>query len=70
MADAFTTTTALADQVVAAYDRNAFMALRAGGVFDQFARVKPGNVTSPGSSVSFLFWGDLTPTNAAFNEIT
>lgn len=68
MADAFSGTSALADQVVAAYDRNAFFALRAGGVYDQFARVKPGNVTSPGSSVAFLFWGDLTVTTAALSE--
>lgn len=68
MPDAFTGTSALADQVIAAYDRNAFMALRAGGVFDQFARVKPGNVTSPGETVSFLFWADLSPTTAALSE--
>lgn len=68
MADAFSGTSALADQVKAAYDRNAFFALRAGAVFDQFARVKPGNVTSPGSSVSFLFWGDLSPATATLSE--
>lgn len=64
----FTGTSALADQVIAAYDRNAYFALRAGQVFDQFATVKPGNVTSPGSSVSFLFWGDLTATTAVLSE--
>lgn len=68
MADVFTTTTLLADQVVAAYDRSAFMALRSDAVFDQFARVKPGNVTSPGSSVSFLFWADLSPATATLAE--
>lgn len=68
MADAFSGTSALADQVQAAYDRNAFMALRAGAVVDQFARVKPGNVTSPGSSVSFLFWGDLSVATATLSE--
>jgi N4-gp56 family major capsid protein len=68
MADAFSGTSALADQVKAAYDRNAFMALRAGAVYDQFARVKPGNVTSPGSSVSFLFWGDLSVATATLSE--
>lgn len=68
MADAFSGTSALADQVIAAYDRNAFMALRAGAVFDQFARVKPGNVTSPGSSVSFLFWADLSTATATLSE--
>lgn len=68
MADAFTGTSALADQVVAAYDRRAFMALREGAIFDQFARVKPGSVTSPGSSVSFLFWADLAPATDALAE--
>jgi N4-gp56 family major capsid protein len=68
MPDAFSGTSALADQVIAAYDRNAFMALRAGAIFDQFARVKPGNVTSPGSSVSFLFWADLSVATAALSE--
>lgn len=68
MADAFSGTSALADQVQAAYDRNAFMALRAGAVYDQFARVKPGNVTSPGSSVSFLFWADLSTATATLSE--
>ena len=68
MADAFTGTSALADQVVAAYDRNAFFALRAGAVMDQFARVKPGNVTSPGSSVSFLFWADLSVATTSLSE--
>jgi N4-gp56 family major capsid protein len=68
MADAFSGTSALGDQVQAAYDRNAFMALRAGAVYDQFARVKPGNVTSPGSSVNFLFWADLSVATAALSE--
>lgn len=68
MPDQYSGTSALADQVKAAYDRNAMFALRAGGVFDQFARVKPGNVTSPGDSVSFLFWADLAPATAALAE--
>lgn len=68
MADAFTGTAALADQVVAAYDRRAFMALREEAIFDQYARVKPGNVTSPGSSVSFLFWNDISPATEALAE--
>lgn len=65
---AFTDTSALADQVIAAYDRSAYFALRAGSIFDQFTTVKPGNVTSPGSSVSFLFYGDLTATTAVLSE--
>jgi len=65
---AFTGTAALSDQVIAAYDRSAYFALRAGSIFDQFTTVKPGNVTSPGSSVSFLFYGDLTATTAILSE--
>lgn len=68
MADAFSGTSALADQVIAAYDRDAYFALRSEAVFDQFARVKPGNVTSPGSSVSFLFFGDLTAATSSLAE--
>lgn len=68
MSDVFTTTATLSNQVIAAYDRVAFMALREGAIFDQFARVKPGNVTSPGSSVSFLFWDDLSPATTALSE--
>lgn len=68
MADVFTTTSVLSNQVVAAYDRRAFMALREGAIFDQYARVKPGNVTSPGSSVSFLFWDDLSVATSDLTE--
>jgi N4-gp56 family major capsid protein len=68
MPDAFSGTSALADQVIQAYDRNAFFALRAGAIYDQFARVKPGNVTSPGNPVSFLFWGDLSVATTALSE--
>ena len=68
MADSFSGTSALADQVKAAYDQDAFFALRAGQVYGQFSRVKPGNVTSPGSSVSFLFWGDLSTATATLSE--
>lgn len=68
MPDVFTTTATLSNQVIAAYDRVAFMALREGAIFDQYARVKPGNVTSPGSSVSFLFWDDLSPATTALIE--
>lgn len=68
MADVFTTTSVLSNQVIAAYDRRAFMALRDEAAFDQYARVKPGNVTSPGSSVSFLFWDDLSAATTALSE--
>lgn len=68
MSDVFTTTATLSNQVLTAYDRRAFMALREGAIFDQYARVKPGNVTSPGSSVKFLFWSDLSPATTALQE--
>lgn len=68
MADVFTTTSVLSNQVVAAYDRRAFMALREDAVFKQYARVKPSKQTSPGSSVSFLFWSDLTSATTPLSE--
>ncbi len=67
MANVFTGATAaagsgqLTNQVLTSYDRVAFFALRSQVVWDQFAKVKAGNVTSPGNPVSFLFWNDLTP---------
>ena len=74
MADVFTgaTTAAstgqLSNQVLTAYQRSAFFALREGVVFDQFAKVKPGNVTSPGNPVSFLFWSDMSVATTALTE--
>ncbi len=68
MADAFTTTSVLSNQVLTAYQRNALFALRARPVFDQLAKVKPGNVTSPGDSVTFTFWSDLTAATTALSE--
>lgn len=70
MADAFSDSSALADQIVTAYERNAFFALREGEVFNQFATVKPGNLTSPGNPVSFLFYGDLAISTTALGETT
>lgn len=58
----------LSNQVLTAYDRAAFMALRAGVVFDQLADVKPGNVTSPGNPVTFLIWSDLSTATTALSE--
>lgn len=68
MADLYTGTSALADQVIAAYDRVAAFALRSMPTFDMLARVKPGNLTNPGSSVKFLFWGDLAAATTALTE--
>jgi N4-gp56 family major capsid protein len=74
MANIFTGATAdagtgqLSNQVLTAYDRVAFFALRNQVVWDQFAKVKPGNLTSPGNPVSFLFWNDLTPATTPLSE--
>lgn len=70
MADAFSDTTALADQVVSAYDRSSLFALRKTAVFDQYAKVRPGNQTSPGSDVSFIIWDNLTVSTTALAETT
>jgi N4-gp56 family major capsid protein len=60
--------TQLSNQILTAYQRTAFFALREGVVFDQFASVKPGNVTSPGTPVSFLVWTDMSVASTALNE--
>ena len=68
MAEAFTGTSALSNQVQAAYDRVAYFALRSMPQFMQLSQVKPGNVTNPGSSVSFSFWTEMTATTTALTE--
>lgn len=68
MADVFTSTTRLSNQVLTAYDRNAYFALRDRAIWDQFADVKPGNVTSPGSAVRFNIWTDLAVATTALSE--
>lgn len=74
MADVFTGATSaagsgqLTNQVLTAYQRNAMFALREGVIFDQFAKVKPGNVTSPGNPVKFLFWDDMSAATTALTE--
>lgn len=64
----FVSTSTIPNQVITAYDRRAFMALRQGMVFSQMAKVKPGNLTSPGSAVKFLFWDDLTVNTDRLSE--
>lgn len=68
MAEAFTGTSALSDQVQAAYDRVAFFALRSAPQFMQLAQVKPGSVTHPGSSVKFAFWTEMTRITSSLSE--
>jgi N4-gp56 family major capsid protein len=58
----------LSNQVLTAYQRSAFFALREGVVFDQFAKVKPGDMTSPGNPVKFLFWTDMSVATTALTE--
>lgn len=76
MADVYTGATSdvstgqLTNQVLTAYQRTALFALREGVVFDQFAKVKPGNVTSPGNPVKFLFWDDMTAATTPLDEQT
>lgn len=67
---AFVSTTTLSNQVITAYQRSAMFALRAVPVFDGFAKVKPGDVTNPGSPVSFTFWTDMTAATSALTETT
>jgi N4-gp56 family major capsid protein len=68
MSDSFTGSSALANQIKTAYDRVALMALRADPVFAQFASVKPGNVTNPGTPVTFTIWDDLSQATTALTE--
>ncbi len=58
----------LSNQVITSYNKMAFFALREGLVFDQFATVKPGDVTNPGTPVSFNFWTDMTAITATLSE--
>jgi N4-gp56 family major capsid protein len=64
----FTSTANIGGSVIAAYDRVANFALRAGAVFDQQARFKAGSLTNPGSSEKFLFYDDLAPATTALTE--
>lgn len=68
MSDSFTGSSALTNQIKTAYDRVALMALRADPVFAQFATVKPGSVTNPGTPVTFTIWSDLSQATTALTE--
>ena len=75
MADVFTGATSasgsgqLTNQVLEAFQRSAFFALRDELIFDQFARVRPGNLTSPGTPITFLFWNDLAVATTPLSEV-
>lgn len=76
MATVFTGSTSAAgsgqmsNQVITAYERAARFALRDEAVWDQFAKVKPGNLTNPGTPVSFEFWNDMTEATTPLSEVT
>ena len=65
-----TTTTTLSNQIAAAYDTTARFALRSIPVFDQFATVKAGSLTNPGTPVTFHIWTDLATQTSTLNEVT
>ena len=74
MVDVFTGATSaaasgqLSNQVLTAYQRSAYFALRANVVFDQLATVKPGDLTSPGNPVKFTLWSDMSLATTALTE--
>jgi N4-gp56 family major capsid protein len=65
-----TTSSTLSNQIAAAYDTTARFALRSVPVFDQFATVKAGSLTNPGTPVTFHIWTDLAAQTTALNEVT
>lgn len=67
---AFVSTSTLSNQVITSYQRSALFALRAVPVFDGFAKYRPGDVTNPGSPVSFTFWTEMSTVTANLTETT
>ena len=65
-----TTSSVLSDQVTTRYDVVARMALRSIPLFAQFATVKAGNPTSPGTPTTFHIWSDLATQTSTLNEVT
>jgi len=70
MAAGYVSSSTLSNQTIVAYQRAALFALRAGLVFDQFARFKPGDLTNPGSPVRFTFWTEMTDATTPLGETT
>lgn len=68
MADAYNSTSTQSGLVLTAYDRVARMALRAEAVLDKLFTVKPANLTSPGSPVTWRFHTDLAAATSALTE--
>lgn len=70
MAAPYTDTTALANLVQTAYDRQVRLALRSTPMFRAVADTKPVQQTQPGSSVVFNIHQDLAAATTPLNEVT
>lgn len=68
MVDAYTTTTAISNAVVAAYDKRFHFALRSQPFFRMLSDVQPAEQTSPGSSVTLEIWQDLAEQTSTLTE--
>lgn len=68
MADAYTSTTAVSNAVVTAYDKAFEFSLRAQPNFRAMADKRPVNVTNPGESVVFNIYADLAPVTSPLSE--
>jgi N4-gp56 family major capsid protein len=68
MADAYTSTTAVSNAVVTAYDKAFEFSLRAQPTFRSVADKRPVNVTNPGESVVFNIYADLAPATTPLTE--
>lgn len=75
MVDVFTGATSaagsgqLSNQVLTAYSKSAMFALRDELLFDQFAKEKPGDLTNPGTPVTFTFWADMAVATTPLSEV-
>lgn len=68
MANAYTSTTAVPQLVVTAYDRLFEFNLRAETLFRSWADKRPAQVTNPGESVVLSLYNDLSPVTAPLTE--
>ena len=70
MADAYTTTTAMSNAVIAAYDKRFEFALRSQPFFRVLATKRPVEQTNPGSSVTLEIYSDLAEKTSTLTEDT
>jgi N4-gp56 family major capsid protein len=68
VADAFTNTTTLANQVTTAYEQYAYFALRDELYFDACASIKPVAQSHRGATVQFNIYTDLAPKVSVLSE--